>query len=294
MARINIEECWWTDPRRSKLIKILGTEEMADAVAIKAWRLAQEHWKHNRRRVPFHIFQVLEKADALLESGLAVKEEDGSFVYVRGSSDYLDWVREKREQASDAGKKSAEIRKKKNGTAQPPGGKGSKKPKKSERKPNDDGTESNGTEPSDSGSISVSVSSSDSSSAEKEEFTNVNSQLTAEKSKAQFFIAGYCERFRKKYGSNPEIQGKDAGIAGRVSKGLSEEKINLYLDGYFSLPDAWLSKTKHPISAFETKLNEVVVFVMTGKFITNRQVQQADDMATNMALLHKERNKGAK
>lgn len=153
MARINIEDCWWTDPRRSALIKAVGSEELADGIAIKAWRVAQTFWKTNKGLVPSNIFRTLSNAAELISSGLA--EVRGESVYVRGSSAYLDWVREKHEQASDAGKKSAESRKKKTGSAQP-------QPRKTrtklERTPNEPRTESNDAEPSDS----VSGSSSDS------------------------------------------------------------------------------------------------------------------------------------
>lgn len=118
MARINIEECWWTDPRRSKLIKLMGgDEERADGAAVRMWRLAQEFWKCDRRSVPQPIFKTLEHAELLLGAGLASLGEvlgDGlvkEVVYVRGSSQWLDWAREQKEKnkanGSKGGKKSA-------------------------------------------------------------------------------------------------------------------------------------------------------------------------------------------
>lgn len=167
MARLSIEECWWTDPRRSKLVKILGSEEIADGAALKTWRVAQEFWKYGRGLVPLHVFNHLEHAKAMIDCGLATVRE--SFVYVRGSSVWLDWCAERSEQAREAGKKSAEARRKKNGTAQPAGGKGSSSPEKSERDPNDIRTDSNASEPSVSGSGSYSSSFSGSNSENKKE-----------------------------------------------------------------------------------------------------------------------------
>jgi hypothetical protein len=96
MARINIEECWWSDPRRSKLIRLLGGDtRKADGLAIEAWRLAQEFWKHGRQLVPNTHFQALDGGELLIESGLAVIKDDA--VYIRGSSQYLEWVHEERE-----------------------------------------------------------------------------------------------------------------------------------------------------------------------------------------------------
>lgn len=255
MARINIEECWWSDPRRTKLLLKIGFA--ADSAAVNMWRTAQEFWGRSRGLIPKHIFDKLEYASELIECGLADVRDRS--VYVRGSSEYLDWHAEKREQAREAGKKSAESRRKKSGSAQPKGGKGHKK---SEREPNDIRTQVNGTEP--SGSLSLSGSNSD--------FGNENPP----DSKPQAFLAGYCRRFKLKYGDNPEILGKDAGIATRVTKAWGKDKIELYLDAFFAMPDAWLVKTKHPIAAFETKINEIVVFAKSGEFTTIRQAQQAD------------------
>lgn len=276
MARINIEDCWWTDPRRSLLIKNIGSEELADGAIIKAWRLAQEFWKKNKGLVPKDLFETLPNFEKIVESKLADVRE--SFVYVRGSSAYLDWVREKREQASDAGKKSAESRKKKNGTAQPLGGKQSKTAKKSSNESNENRTEFNGIEPSDSISGSYSGSSS---------VSNSDSEnLSASRSKkANAFIARYCENFKLKYNTNPEITGKDSGIAKRVCKGLSEEKIDLYLDAYFQMPDAYVIKAKHPLALFESKFNEITVFANSGKFTTMKEARQVDNAVNAQNIL---------
>lgn len=106
MARINIEECWWSDPRRSRLIKLIGSEERADGIAVKMWRVGQEFWKRDRQLVPIAIFDSLEFAQQLLGAGLAVIQ--GDFVYIRGSSQYLEWVHDKQEAGRIGGKKSAE------------------------------------------------------------------------------------------------------------------------------------------------------------------------------------------
>lgn len=106
---------------------------------------------------------------------------------------------------------------------------------------------------------------------------------------AKQFIAWYCERFKTRWGNNPPIQPKDAGIAGRLAKGLSAEKQALYLDAYFAMPDAWVIKAKHPINLFESKLNEISVFAQSGTFTTMRQARDADSSASNAILLEKVR-----
>lgn len=106
MARINIEDCWWIDPRRERLGTLLGSMMVADAVVIRAWRVAQEFWGKGRNLVPKHVFETLEASSKLIEANLAIEYENG--VYVRGSSQWLEWVNEEREKRKAGGQKSAQ------------------------------------------------------------------------------------------------------------------------------------------------------------------------------------------
>jgi hypothetical protein len=105
MARINVEDSWWADPRRSRLVKRLGDEDRADGRALRMWRLAQEFWKENRGLVPREIFETLEDFEHLLDSKLA--DVRGDFVYVRGSNQHLDWLFEEKDKRRRGGQTSA-------------------------------------------------------------------------------------------------------------------------------------------------------------------------------------------
>lgn len=109
MARINIEECWWSDPRRSSLSKMVGSDHIADGLAVQMWRLAQEFWSRDEL-IPKHIWATIEANGKLIQANLAEEREGG--IYVRGSSQYLEWVAERRRAAKAGGKKSAEKRSK--------------------------------------------------------------------------------------------------------------------------------------------------------------------------------------
>lgn len=275
MARINIEECWWSDPRRSKLIKIIGDEERADGAAVRMWRLAQENWKSGCRLVPQYIFESLEFASALLGSGLA--ELRGDEVYVRGSSQYLDWTREQREKArengSKGGKKSAQRPRDASGKLLPKAAKvqATAKPKPSESKPSDSGSDS----------VSGSVS------AAKISFSYENDAKISilPTDNGNFLIKSYCEAFKSRHGTNPDITKQDAGIAKRLSSTLSQQRIKILLAAYFTMPEAWLQKAKHPLTLFESKLKEVSVFADSGEFVTRKQVQQADSRVNTASML---------
>jgi hypothetical protein len=117
MARINIEDCWWSDPRRSRLTILLGSQALADGLALNAWRLAQEFWKQDRALVPKSLFDMLEGASKFIEANLA--EIRGDMVYIRGSSAYLDWINECRESGQRGGKISAQRKRDEKGRLLP-------------------------------------------------------------------------------------------------------------------------------------------------------------------------------
>lgn len=106
MARINIEDCWWSDPRRGKLAVIVGSQVSADGMAMNAWRMAQEFWKKERQLVPRSLFEMLDGAADLLRVGLADSREE--MVYIRGSSAYLDWLNQSKEAGREGGLVSAQ------------------------------------------------------------------------------------------------------------------------------------------------------------------------------------------
>lgn len=110
-----------------------------------------------------------------------------------------------------------------------------------------------------------------------------------ERPSVSVFIIEYKRLFLERYRVRFEFCPKDEGIAKRVTKNLTAEKVRTYLDAFFQMPDAWLEKTKHPVGAFETKFNEIQVFSQTGEFTTNRQSQSVDTLNTNLSLLQKVR-----
>ncbi len=277
MARINIEECWWTDPRRKLLAKLVGDENAADGLAIQMWRLAQEFWGRGQKRVPLEIFETIEAASKLIEAKLAIVEADS--VYVRGSSQYLDWINDKRRAGQEGGKQSAKVRAKKHGSAQP---QKAKKPKKIEADSKQPRSKVKQPEPSGSGSGSGSGSDSGSKisfPSETTPQTDCGAAVAKKPSsgvKANFLIARYCEWFKSKYGFNPDIMQKQAGIAKRISKSMTEERMAKLLDAYFNMPEGWLEKRKHPLELFEMKLNEIAAFAENGQFTTTGQVRSLD------------------
>jgi hypothetical protein len=284
MARINIEECWWSDPRRTALLLNIGFE--ADSAAVNMWRIAQEFWGKGRGLIPKQVFDKIRHGAALIDAGLADVRE--SLVYVRGSSEHHEWMFEKRDQARDAGKKSVEARRKKTGTAQPSGGKGHKIHEITERDPNEIRTEPNGSEPSYSSSSSCS------------EELKQNKELKAKSAKADppaiskivkvkpkpkqiddpklnfdtnRFIGVYVLAWQKRWRGNapenklprPDLRGK---VVGNIQTFLKETPIDRaceLIQVYCQMEDRWFVEKCHDFGSFLENIGKVNIALDTGQ-----------------------------
>lgn len=141
MARINIEDTWWTDARRAKLIQILkGNSKEADGLFFQALKMAQNHCETGT--IPWSEAECLEGIEHLIECSLvdiiqanakqtpskakeviAIAKEDRATydqiqAYVRGSKQSHDWLRKRREAASKGGAKSSKRPRLKDGKLQ--------------------------------------------------------------------------------------------------------------------------------------------------------------------------------
>lgn len=116
MARINIENEWWTDERRFKLAEALGSLRYADGIAVEVWKLSQEFWGNGRRKIPFYIFKTIENYQVLLDVNLAVKHRET--IYIRGTRQFHEWYALSKA-ASSKGGKSLKKGAKRNASNQP-------------------------------------------------------------------------------------------------------------------------------------------------------------------------------
>lgn len=90
-------------------------------------------------------------------------------------------------------------------------------------------------------------------------------------------ISRYCENWKSKYGSNPDIGGKERGILKTLTKDLGRTRALTLVDAYFAMPDAWLTQRRHDLGTFRIKLTEVGHFADTGSFITRSKVREIDE-----------------
>lgn len=278
MARINIEECWWSDPRRSKLIRLFqGNTREADGLVIEAWRLAQEYWKHDRQLIPIHHFESLEANSKLIEANLAEIRENG--VYVRGSSQYLDWVNERRKSASRGGKKSAESRKKK-GSAQP------KKAKNVEA--NSKQTEANVNQTQASSSSSSSFSSSSSSSDSLKNISQSASasdsgdnQGASDRDMNRETWEAYREAYKKRYFEDPV---RNAAVNSKIAQLVNRlgDEAPAVAKFYLTHNKQFYVQNLHPIGMLLSEAESLRTQWATGRKVTGIQAKQAELQDANV------------
>ena len=117
MARINIEDSVFQSACYMDLILSVGCKFKAIGIITILFKEAQKYWVPNRQPIPKQIFTKLGFPNSIIDLGFVDELNDG--FYVKGSEDAFNWLIEKHEQAKEAGKRSAEARKKNFGSAQP-------------------------------------------------------------------------------------------------------------------------------------------------------------------------------
>lgn len=112
MARINIEESLRGDRRFIKLISLLnGDYEKALGAVVHLWSVAQTYWKKDQSLIPDKAWRDQEINPALLQVGLAEKQDHG--YYAAGSKENFDWLLTRVKSGRSGGKRSGEARRNK-------------------------------------------------------------------------------------------------------------------------------------------------------------------------------------
>jgi hypothetical protein len=98
----------------------------------------------------------------------------------------------------------------------------------------------------------------------------------SEPSQANEILARYCECFKARYGSNPPIRGKEAGLAKRLAKDLPISRVLGLIETYLSMNDPYFVTRRHDLGTFSLSLNAVAVRHDTGLNLTQTEIRQAD------------------
>lgn len=254
MARINIDETWWNDPRKQHLTRLLNSEIIATGAFFTAARLAQTYWLNGRSMIPEKVWKSFEYQSQLIEAGLAEIHEAG--VYLVGSSDAFDWLEKKKE----AGKKGglAKSSKSKHKLA-----------KSSKLKQN---VPSISSSISSSFSISESSSNSISDSLTKDtENSAANAAGTVEtgpvKNPTGYFISTYVAAYQQRYGetARPHLSGK---VQGQIKRYLAETPLDRaceLINKYCQMQDHWFATKAHDFGTFVENQSKISLALDTGQ-----------------------------
>lgn len=77
-------------------------------------------------------------------------------------------------------------------------------------------------------------------------------------------IACYCEAFKTRYGTNPHVDGKTAGLVRRLLGDVSVDRAKMLIQAYLQMEDPWFLKKCHDFGTFMMNLSPVVVALANG------------------------------
>lgn len=109
------------------------------------------------------------------------------------------------------------------------------------------------------------------------DITNKTDTATAPPSPSENPVGYYCEKYKVRYGHNPVIGKKQAGIISRFAKNHPARWRDL-ISGYLEMPDSWAVARSHPVEILEQKINEIVRYLETGKVVTKKVIEHAEEI----------------
>jgi len=306
MARVNVEDEIWNDNRFFKLSVVLGGRDRAIGQLVIAWRTAQPFWRDGERGIPIDRWESEDLSEHIIKVGLA-RITEGE-VFVRGADKAFDWICDRREQAREAGKRSAEVRKLKHGSAQPTGGQGFKpgeNAKVTERPPNVDRTEPNTpnspnvTEPSSLLFSPLLISEI----PNTEDIPPSAGKCTApsvrapRKPKVLEVSAGveiwqsYSDAFEDRYGKPPSVRGaKQNAICAQIAKQAGIERGCAAVRHYLLHNEPFYLRTRHAIENCLKDLHSLCEQAEDAIFITSHDARSTT-VATTIAEVIRQRGK---
>ncbi len=269
MARINIEDSIWSDSRFMKLLLKLQDERTAIGAVVMAWKIAQKYWCPDKKPIPHIEWLRSNIGREFIDVGLADEKEDG--VYVRGSEKHFAWWFEKQ----DAGRRSAESRKKKYGSSQP-------------QKPDNFVEQTSNTtdfcskipeqvfeNPRTSFSSSFSFSNSKKNIRLKAPTdcvsvapqSNLVGLKVPQKKNQSEFIKAYVDAYQERYKTRPSCidDSKTWGRVGHFVKNRPMQACVHLIQVYLQLDDPWFIKKFHDLETFFQNVNKVAVSLNHGR-----------------------------
>lgn len=274
MARINIEESWWSDPRHTLLAKKLGGSALATGTYFTAVRVAQTFWSKPERLIPLKIWETIENSADLVACDLAEVTPEG--VYVRGSERGFGWIKGVKERGKLGGLAKASKSKQKLAN--------SSKSYQKLAKP------SKGylltLTPTLTPTLTLPpahVLDSDSGSDSKTGTTLADARVgeavaDSPISGTKEFIARYVEAYQRRYGptARPALTGKVLGQIKRLLADVGLARACDLIETYCGMADQWFLTKAHDFGTFVENQSKVGLALDTGKTMGRKEAQNAE------------------
>lgn len=266
MARINVDDDWFIDilGRRAKLTRLVAEgpalpEDVADGMALRAWRLAQRYWKESRSLIPLEVFQQA-GLGLLIEADLAVINPEG--VYVRGTKNHHEWLHSRKEAAAEGGRASAASRLRKNGSAVPKGA--SNTPKQNRTK-----TEAKASKPNPLLYSTLAKTTFSS-------FDESRSDPKLEAPKAGQVWDAYKGAYFSRYGKDPVRNARSNALCSQLIKRLGGDGAVSVVKFYLTHNKRWYIDKVHDLSACVGDAEGLHTQMLADHRVSSTEAMQAD------------------
>lgn len=254
MARINIDDKLYADPRFKALCRLTGSEEIALGRMVLVFRMAQEYFCQDSKFIPCDIWDM-HGFDYVEKVGLAERHEAG--IYVKGSSESFDWLLKRKAAAKAGGVKSAQTRKEKYGSSQPT--KCLTNEQTVEANPKHSPKQTRSKRSTSSNPLTLTLTPTLNTYTQTDPSEHKAKKQTKPKVGTHEVIARYCELFEQRYGIKAAVGGVEAGQLGRITKAHGKEQAIKIIEGYFNLNDQFLANQCHPVGMIEKQINKILV-----------------------------------
>lgn len=230
MARLNIEESFWDDPRLSRLSEKTGSRISAIGLVVTFWRRAQLEYINDRGLIPLKKFYDLGFTDDLVETGWAEKREGG--IYAHGSEEHFKWIISCREKGRKGGLASAKMKLENQAPAKP--------------------TQAKGTQKSNPLTLTLPLAPS---LVQKKEELNLTKTATPTEPATpvgrlrDLFLSEFEKRWKREY---PTWGAKENGQMARLLKSISEDRLGPLIRAYIRWNDPMVVRAGHAFGLLVT------------------------------------------
>jgi hypothetical protein len=90
-------------------------------------------------------------------------------------------------------------------------------------------------------------------------------------------VGVYVTAYAEKYGHRPPVGRREGNVLKNFAANHPERWPEL-IRGYLQMPDSWAVARSHPVEVLVTKVNEITRFLETGKVVTRKVIQNAEEL----------------